>query len=287
MARNGISAPSPRPPKYGLVATAPTIDDQQEWHDGARFAPEGCNASGRVAVGCRGDTTELDSNANPAVIGFDPFVVYATDWCSSFGFQSRDYKGRAQRALLAAQSFQIADELWSGSLNDDATSPTDNRELVDPSSDVLTNGAVSPLDALACVEAGLASYGQGRQGMVHVTAQMLPYLVNNYVVRLDGTTYVTPNGHLLVPDAGYDGSGPLLNGAPQPALTSQWMFGTSMLYLRMSDIEVPGDYTTNLDRSTNTVTFYAQRMVGVEWGDECAHVAAEINIAPCLTGGAS
>ena len=150
---------------------------------------------------------------------------------------------------------------------------------------MLTNGAAALVDGLACVEAGIAAYGEGSQGMVHMTAQALTHYVTNGTVVKDGTTYVTPNGNLVVPDAGYDGSGPDVNGAPNPASTSQWIYGTSMVSLRMGVVEIlPGEFAEAVDRSDNTVTFWAQQIVAAEW-DHCVHVAAEINLPPCLTGG--
>lgn len=285
MAKQAIEAPAPRPPRFGLIASAPTIDNQDRWQEGFKFAPENCGSSGRVSVGCRGNTDTLDSDTGPTTVEGDPFVVYSWDECSTFGFLARDYQGRARRQLLATRSFQMADELWSGTLRDADTLA--NRVLTDPESDVLTNGAASEVSALACVDSAVLTASQGRQGMVHMTPQLLVHLKNMNVVQLEGTTWTTPNGNIIVPDAGYDGSGPVTGGVPTPAGDSQWIYGTGLIYLRMADIEIlPGDFAQAVDRSTNLVTFYAQQLVAYEW-DECVHFAAEVDVPLCLVGGVS
>lgn len=285
MARQAIEAPTPRPPRFGLIASAPTIDNQDRWEQGFKFAPEACGASGRVSVGCRGNTDQLDSDAGPGTVEGDPFVVYSWDECSTFGFRARDYQGRARRQLEVTRSWEIANELWTGELRDgDGLA---NRVLTDTASDVLTSAPATPQLALACVDAGVSQGGKGRQGMVHMTPQMLTVLVTAYALHLEGTTWVTPNGHIVVPDAGYTGSGPTNGGVPNPATVSQWIYGTSMIFLRLGAIEIlPNNFDQAVDRDTNLVTMYSQELVAYEW-DECVHVAAETNLVPCLTGGIS
>ncbi len=285
--RAPVTGPPARPPRFGLLAAAPVLDDGERWELGYAFQPEACGESGRLGIECNGNTGELVIDYGPGVVEGDPFVVFAGDRCGTFGFRSRDWQGRARRQLEATQSYEIAAELWGGSLG------LAQRSLTDPAADTLTTagaGGEDPVDALACVEQGIGTAGRGRQGMVHVTQQVLTHLASAQAVVLSGSTWVTPNGNLVVADAGYDGSGP--NGEAATADT-QWMYGTGIVGVRLGAVDVTPTsidearaLAGSVDRSLNDLIVYAQRPATFQW-DECVHVAAEVNIGTCLTGGAS
>lgn len=296
--RDLVEAPPATPPRYSLLIAAPTATDGR-WEGGFEFAPEGCGTGGRTAVDCFGGTEELDPDTNPGVVGGEPYAVWAADRCSSFGYRARDYVGRARRQLAAIESFQIAEELWEGSLNGEPSlggQAIDNRALVDPASDTVTDAPTSPTGALAALVAGLGQCGQGRQGMIHVTPQVLVHLAAVDAIYRDSGAWYAPMGHLVVADDGYTGAGPGANGGV-PASSSQWIYATSMLRVRLGAVQtlpdLPDDDTTNpsgwpaaVDPQTNTVLVIAQRLAAVTW-DECCHLAAEVNLSVPLIGGAS
>lgn len=284
MANQRVNPIPATPPRYSLLQVAPevpAVDPPERWQDGWVFNPEGCGTSGRVALNCRGGTGEMTDGAeNPGDVTGTPFVVWAWDQCSMLGFQARDFEGRARRQLLATESYQVANELWTGSLRD-SIAPTakqlENAALVDADADVVTDGAVSPGAALAEVVGALSSCGMGTRGMVHVTPKMLVALAAADVIYQSGGVWVTPMEHIVVADAGYPGTGP--DGA-----TGEWIYGTSMIYTRRSDVLVPATFEQSVDRSVNTVTLYAQRLAGFMW-DGCCHVAAEVNPTAGFGGG--
>lgn len=298
MARDLVPAPTARPPLYSLLVAAPVVEDDSRWQGGFEFAPEACSDGGRTGVECWGGTAVIDPAANPRMVGGEPFAVWAADACSTFGYRARDYVGRARRQLLAIQSFQIAEELWEGSLNGEPSMGGQviaNTPLTAVGSDTVTNGPTSATGALAQLVDALGQCGQGRQGMIHMTPQLLVHLAALGAVFRDGGLWVTPMGHIVVADDGYPGSGP--GATPVPAGASQWMYGTSMMFVRLSPIEtlpnLPDDDTTNpsgwpaaVDPRTNDVLVIAQRLAAVEW-DQCCHVAAEVDLAVPLIGGAS
>lgn len=272
-----LPAPMAMPPRYGLIAAAQTVEDtENRWEGGFQFAPEQCGGGGTFTVDCDGGTDALDTFQNPGFVTGEAFGVYAGDKCSAFGFEARDYVGRAQRQLAATESFLIADELWTGTLT-----PA-QAHLTDAASDTLTDGGpTDEVSALGMVEYGLGRHGKGRRGMVHVTTQMLTHMVTNGSVYRDGSVWLTAMGNIVVADAGYDGSGP--GGVPAGA--SQWIYGTSMITVRLSPVEVlPGEFAQAMNHSLNDVTYVAQRLAAYVW-DDCVHVAAEVSIpAPKLDG---
>lgn len=292
MARQAVAAPTPRPPRFGLVAAAPVVEDGADWARGFTFFPEGCGASGRLAVECAGNTVAMDEPDRRERVAADPFAVYAANDCeTTFGFRQADYEARARRQLETTRSYQIANELWRGDLTQ-APDDLENLPLTSTEGDVVTSGGpADPIDALACLEQALAQATFGRQGMVHLTPQLLTHLVGAQVVSLVGNTYMSPNGHIVVPDAGYDGSGP--GATPQAAGATQWAYATSMIGLRLGPVDViPGslDQARNMaaavDRATNKVRVWATQLVAYQW-DECALLQAEVDLPVCAIGGVS
>lgn len=295
MPRTAIEATPVQPPRYGLLVAAPvTIGDNGgvRWSAGVTWEPEQCGSSGREQVECAGNTADLDNNASPGLATADPFMVYASERCSPFGFGARDFAARATRQLEATQSFEIAEEFWTGSLRDAADAGDqieDNGALTDSTSDTVTTGPASPTNALACLEQGLSEVARGRRGMIHATPQVLVHWMQDGVVRLEGGQYVSPLGNIVVADAGYPGDGP----GGTLAGDSQWAYATTIVSVRLSTVQViPGALdnaqaqAAALNRSDNTLDVYAQRLALVQW-DDCAHIAAEIDLATCAVAGAS
>lgn len=272
------------PPRFGLEASAVIVNTADRWEDGITWQPEQCAGGGRIALDECGSLDPVEAAATPASPDSDPFLVFAGETCSTFGMDARDWNGRARRQLIATRSAQIAAELWTGSLNGAGLA------LVDATSDILTTGAKPPATALAMIEQGLAQLLSGRQGMVHVTPQVLSYLVGESVARLEGNIYTSPNGHIIVPDAGYPGTAPT---GTAPSFSSQWIYGTAVVALRIGPVTFnPGTLdrarvlAQAMNRATNTITVIAEQTVVIQL-DPCGHVAAQVDLALPAVGGAS
>jgi hypothetical protein len=287
VARQVVNAVPAKPPKYGIFATlgGSTALTDGDWEQGWKFLPEGCGVSGAMDIECAGTTPEQPALAQTSEVTGDPFVVYAEDRCSTFGWKARDWSGRAKRQLAATRSYQIAKEVWAGAIA--TVAGLDNIPLTDPTSTTVGTGPMAVRHALACVEGALGECCQGCVGIVHMTPQLLSELAAfPNAVMLQGAQWVTANGHVVIPDAGYDGSGP----GGTPAGDTQWMYGTSMMGLRVDDIvTIPEDDSAmevQMDRATNDMLVTAYQVVGVQW-DHCCHIAAEVDVPVCVLGGNS
>lgn len=290
--RGNVQAPTPRAPQYGLIAAAPAVDSNApdfRLVNGWAFLPEGCGSSGKLSVECEGNTAEMSSGlASPDAVEGEPVFIFAEDRCSTIGFQSRDWLGRARRQLAAILSYELADELWNGTVS--LADGLVNRTLagVAAESDTLTAGGVTPLAALGCITEGLAVTLKGQQGMVHVTPQMLQHLAADSIVTRQGNLWVTAMGHIVVADAGYSGDGP--GGVAAGA--TQWIYGTPMLRVRLGTVEtIPGSLddarslAQALDYPVNTMAVFAGQLAGVQWDNVCSHLAAEVTLPICALGG--
>lgn len=299
MLRENVTAPPARAPQYGLIVAAPELTEPNKVEalaSGWQFSPENCGNSNKLPVLCQGNTADMaigtaDGEWNGDMITGDAIYIYAEDRCSSLGSRNRDWHGRARRQLTAIESFELADELWSGTVTQAATPDLENRWLAGPAaqSDTLTSAGVTPVAALGCITQGLAEGLKGQQGMVHVTPQLLQHLAADSIITKQGNLWVTAMGHIVVADAGYDGSGP--DGVA--ASTTQWMYGTPMIRVRLGTVEViPGDLNDArnlamaLDYPVNTIAVYAGRLAGYQWDSHCTHLAAEVALAVCAVGGA-
>jgi hypothetical protein len=277
-----VAAPPVQPPRYGLLVAVGATTEDGRWQDGYVFEPDACGSGGRGSLEQCLSTGTLPTSSAPEHIEGEPFGVYADDTCSALD-QSRDRVARARRQLEAVQSFEIAEELWTGSLG------LPQRSLTDSASDTVTDGPEDVVTALACLEQALGRCYKGRRGMVHVTAQAFTHLLAAQAVRFDGGIALTGTGNIVVADAGYDGSGP----GGTPAAASQWAYATPMVQVLLSEVQVtppdldsPESWAGALDRRTNTLTVFAKRLATWKF-DECCHLAAQIDIGVCPIGGAS
>lgn len=272
-----VAAPLAAPPRFGLLVEAVTLTDALRWEAGYVFEPEACSGAG-VFDPCDNDVREAPDR--PGLIEDVPFGVWAADQCSALGMNEADYRARARRALEAQQSEQVAAEFWTGAQS--IASAWGNQHLANQAAADVMGETLEPVAALACLEQGLANYQGNRRGMIHCTVQTRTEWAAKYVIRREGNLWLTPQDHIVIADAGYDGSGP----DHQPAESGNvWAYATGLVTVRLSDVEaLPGTLAEATNRLQNTVTFWAQRLASPSW-DGCALVAASLDLDVCQTGG--
>lgn len=272
-----------RAPRSGLalLVAAPAItggDDR--WLDGFTWQPELTAAGSTSGVSACGTIDERDPGDQPDPEVFDPFLVWVAEKCSTKGWRTRDWAGRARRALEAEQSFLAAAELWGAS-----ASAGDNPSLTAYGAETLTTSAVPAAVALTWIDSALTRRLRNRTGMVHARPELVDVWMAADLLRFDQGGYFTPLGHLVVADAGYTGDGPRTTADGDPVAadgSSQWVVGTDLIAYRLGTVEVlpasleePG-IGEGVDRTRNDLTVWAQRPVGFQW-DRHAHLAAEVD----------
>lgn len=283
--------PAPNvPPRVGLIVSADTSQPELDrWEQGIEWQPESCGFSG-VADPCAVGTREAPRG--PGISMADTYIVWAGETCSALGSVEREWQARARRNLEQCESKEIANELWGGALARARTFP--NRYLTHPDSDKLTTAGEQPLDVLALLEQGLADCSCGSVGMIHATRQLATYWSELGVLRRERGLLLTINDTIVVPDAGYDGSGPAaVEGDPPVAAApgAVWAYATGMVVVRRGPIDtLPNslqearDWAKAVDRDVNDIEVLAQRTALATW-DGCCHLAAQVDIDPPLVGG--
>lgn len=300
-----VEAPPVRPPLVGLIpsltgtpylitAETETVPDvapgapalrapgspPQRWEAGIQYAPEQYCYSAGADDPCSAGPRTIPTL--PATVAANSILVWAGDECSTFGWQARDYRGRAIRALEAVTSEQIAHELWTGRLAQ--TNGWPNPYLASSNAQVLdTGGAVDPGPALALLEHGIALTGNGQQAMIHVTRQLgaaLSELGNTYKSLGDSGRIMTYMGNVICPDTGYVGTGPT---EALPSGGHAYAYATLMPTVRLGPVDVyPDTYEEATDRAHNTLAWYAQRVAVVDF-PPCTLIAVQVNLPTATT----
>jgi hypothetical protein len=215
---------------------------------------------------------------NLAIRTFIPYPLSVMDTCSAFGWEERDYKGRASRWAENAQYAVLEAEFWSGALAQAAGYPNDYLANNATCTDLTPGTVPSIARGFQILQDALAQAGFGGRGMIHVMPQTTPNLLTT---RRVGNLLLDQFDNIVVPGVGYTGTGP---GGVVPAAGFSWMYATDLVQVRLEKESqiYPDTFAEALDRGQagfpNTITFRAQKMGAAYW-DGFAHYACKVQLA--------
>jgi hypothetical protein len=264
------------PPALGLVASAVRPQDPDtRWTAGMAWIPERCGITYQLIPYCSdADPDTHDADTTGAVYYRPPAVRFAVACTTMGGGVDSE---RMLRVVDAATPYVIARELWSGTAAQaEANYATPfggtgtNPYLASGAASVVGSGAASPAVALGLLEQAALDAGMGQRVMLHVPPDVLP-LFGLGQIRMVGNDLLTMNGSYVIADAGYPGSGP----AGQDPGATVWAYATSLVSVRMTGIEIEDVPAQTVDRATNTMTVWANRVIAATF-DPCVHFATEI-----------
>lgn len=262
----------------GLLATVGPFDlDQTPTYTDASATAVGAVPPVSNTTGGPGVYTNLPT------ITVIPYVIVNEDWCSTWGWSERDYKGRALRLLENAKYAAVEKEFWGGAFAQSksypnpylAQSSTTNAmgQTVD-----LTPGTVpSVARGQQILQDALQQCGLGGQGMIHVQAQTAPDMLS---VRRNGNLLLDIFDNIVVPGVGYPGTAAAGGGA---AAGTAVMFATDLVAVRVEeDISVfPDSFAEAVDRGQNgqpnKVSFRAERFAAAYFDAAC-HFACRVTL---------
>lgn len=280
---NGVFVKSPRCAegnKYGLLASVtPFTPGDIHWQAaGINWEDDLC-----------GDGTETFLDNCPPATGFtkpsernltfcaaDPFVAIGSFDCSPVGRPADEAFEIARRRLLAWESRQVEQTLWTGITSNGDVNPSfalGNEECDLAPVDVNAAGAVDPPTAFSLLESALAdeiSCG----GIIHVPTSVAAYLKAHKLLEYRDDAVYSPTGHRVVIGTGYPGSGPANAAA---AAGEAWIFATGpMMVARSNVIMVPETVAEGVNRLVNNITVRAERFYVV--GYSCALLAVRVDL---------
>lgn len=305
-----VTAPDPLPPALSLLkaATTPEPEDgdvARHWPEGISFLPHTGwqaetidNVSKKTSTGLYPgiDSAYPQATRTPYI----PWTIQHAERVSTIGFEAFPFEARVKAGLVAKTPSALEYEFWTGEIAQAAGYP--NHYLAMPT---VGNGGpvvdltpvdgggnrlpVAPRRALGYLEQALANAGSaapsgaqavtnvstgqpmgaGRRGMVHCLPEIIP-MWGDDVLRREGALLLSQLDTVVIPGSGYPGTGP---GGIAPPANGSWLYATSWVHVRMSDVYLPDpDYLDHIERTQNTVTIRAQRDVVAYW-DHIAHFA--------------
>lgn len=217
----------------------------QRWAQGFQFLPEEVGPAAGYAW-CQDSPMPVGNNCTGKQV-VSAFEVVELDERSTAGFKGSDAMERVVRGLLAHEAWRVENEWWTGTLNPDNA----HLNAVNPFYPISQQSGGDPYTAtglqnsLGLLEQAIASHDAG-MGIIHCT----PFVFNAWATRggipfrYDGASPMTsshiwtPNGNLVVPGYGYDGSAPAdADTIDNPQWqTSQWAYATDMVQLLRAPI---------------------------------------------------
>ena len=262
-----IDGPRPSAPRYTLVnaATIIPVTDEHIWNGVAVYPfpsdlPDGWDPCPPESRGSEANAAPKSSGSGTTEADFGALTVYLPITCSAFGIgDDAEFRNRAIIAMTAREAYEVEYEFWTGT-----TLPA-TPHLTDANGTVLNSGvATNLLNGLALLEEAIAA--TGIQGVIHATPGTVSAWSSTFQVFREGNQLITALGTRVVPGYGYDGSQPENTSFSAPSGTEAWAYATGPIEMRRSDVfTVPGTLREALDRSTNTVTFRAERYYVTDW----------------------
>jgi len=219
-----LSAMQPIPPDE-LVARNVT----RGWF-GVEWLPWG---TGNISVDAIDCDVVYDFSARelPDLLVQPAFLMWDALKCSTLSSESEWLRGRVVDNLNVYASAAFAAELSTGTasgglaISGDATyTPT-----------IISATAVDVGRGIAELEDHLADVLHGAIGMIHLTPGLLALAVGDGYVEWRDGQYRTPSGHVVVGDAGFDGTATPF-GSTAATSTQAWIYATSMVWYAISGI---------------------------------------------------
>lgn len=272
------------PPRVSLLTSVDVIPAGDErWANGMQWAPEACAPPDdpywwvcpEGEGGAAPDYTKVIPPPE-SVLEYRPYDVWVGFRCGNQAVRSGEYQQLATRAIDAFQSSLIERELWAGAVAQAAGFPNDY--LTNSPTSLNSDAATPFVRALGELEQALAECQPGQTGVVHAQPRLVTLWLSEGLVvpEPNGRRLRTALGTIVVPGAGYDGSGTSLPAGGTVA--ASYAYGTGMVRVWLGDQVViggeGGDY--EMETSTNTVAVRVERAVAATW-DECCQVAIQVD----------
>ena len=249
------------------IVTHPT----DRFAGGVAWTPEPLRGEGSGDIG----VWKVDAANNP-VTGYarsapasgQPYGIWASEKSSAFGLDFAELQTRVQRKLLAYESMAIEAQLWS-----DGTGENSSMKLAQASASTVGSSAGQNVtDSLGYLDMAIATtWGRG---MIHCRPTILSTAYGAQCIRVEGNTWLSPMGNIIIPGAGYAGTGP---AGQAVTATSEWAYATPAVQVHRGAIFMtPENVREATNKTTNTVTIHAMRIALAMWDYSGGHFAAKI-----------
>jgi hypothetical protein len=211
-----------------------------------------------------------------------PYIIMVEDYCTTLGFDARDFKGRAERLLNNGQHKAIEKEHWTGALATAAGLPNNFLIKHGTATNLTPEKVPTATRGLQILQEALQECGFGGRGMIHTQAQTAP---NFLQTRRVGANLLDLFDNLIIPGTGYPGTGPA-NEAGEPAKPKEgntFMFATDLVSVRVED--EPTIFAETFAEATdwgqgaepNSIRMRARKFAVAYWDNACSF-AVEVKL---------
>lgn len=255
-----IEAPSLKPPRVSILSSAEIINiPGNKWWGGIEYRKLSANPAHGVDSAfdtddvfvleiCPVDSEEKLRFPRTPSDRVQPFGIYATDDCSTYGTTAESVLDRATQKLVSAEAWVIEHELWHGT-------STTNYSFADESESVGTG--LHPLLGFATVDATVAEDRADGRGMVHLTPLVFDLLQQYRLFRREGNIWLSPHDNIVVPGRGY---------GPAGAESTSTIYGhPGIIQIVRSEVLTfprnPEELQAQMDRFHNDLWAVAERVV--------------------------
>lgn len=292
-----VNPPAFTPSPYGLLSVAQQVTaDGPHWQNGVTWQTSCPSPMGRstydeciVVTGSGGPPPEPSAktdNVDMNYRGATPFTVYAKFDCSLSGMD--DALKIASNALAQSESWQVERAFWTGLVDGSvlafphlaanaAIDDAQSIELQSAASIVATGAALDPVTGLGLLEAALADCYNG-VGVIHMPVKALPTFQAHSLVFAQNGKLRTLNGNLVSVGGGYPGTSP---SGVASASGEAWLYATGAVFMYRSDVKIPSDKVSSINRTTNTREMIAERTYVLGW--DCCHHAVLVDLGVPVT----
>ena len=263
----------------------PERQTRVRWIDGFQFYPDDCDG-GHIVDPCQlGSNADTADTASSSIVGpIQPYIIEATDKCSTFG-APHDYRlARARRKILAVQSKVLEAEFWSGT-KAQSQAWSNNQYLANPTGlTILGSGAAyGIIDSLAALEQAISDGSAWQRGVIHATPRLVTHWIAEHLVRAVPNppgTLMTELGTIVIAGSGYPGTGP---DSHINLAHLNWAYATPMVDVRLGEVTFnqTDEDAIAVDRSTNDRTIRASRFAAATFAP-CFRAAALVDMTHTL-----
>jgi hypothetical protein len=255
---------------YFLLDTGPYETRPNRWANGVSFVGYGCDTEVHPSATdpCAESEEKEDPQGFTEPAEFPPFVFYLNLQCTALSMTPAELHKHLDVLTASELSPIFAEQVMNGVWNSAAPS------LMSEATVVSQTGMASPHAAVGAVEDGLADLWRGAVGMIHVPPSVLVQIVDMLVFE-DGR-FVTPSGHIVVADAGYQAGSP---GSGVSTAGEAWVYGSSPVHYRYVTPDWNGYDFEQFDFTRDIQTVRVEG-VGIAVFEPCSVVAARVDYTP-------